>query len=79
MVMDRKLEQVGWDEDFGKPWTRKEQESFTKKANKFLEARGERLGWKKTVIPKSIKEAQSKGKMEHGGKGTQAGKRKRKL
>ena len=77
--MDRKIEQVGWDEDFGKPLTRKEQESFNKKANKFLEARGEKLGWKKTVIPKSIREAQSKGKMEHRGTGTQAGKRKRKL
>lgn len=77
--MDRKIEQVGWDEDFGKPLTRKEQESFNKKANKFLEARGERLGWKKTVIPKSIREAQSKSKMEHRGTGTQASKRKRKL
>lgn len=75
--MDRRIEQVGWDEDMGGSLSRKEQVAFNRKANKFLKDRGEKIGWKETVIPKSIRKTKSD--VEHRGAGSPVKKRKGKL
>ena len=56
----RKIEQIAWDEDMGGRLTKKELDEFNAAANKFLSAKGEKIGWKETVIPKSIRKSAKK-------------------
>ena len=58
--MNRKIEQVGWDEDMGGRLTKKQLAEFNAAANKFLRAKGEKIGWKETIIPKSIRKSAKK-------------------
>ncbi len=58
--MNKKIEQVGWDEDMGGRLTKKQLAEFNAKANEFLKRKGEKIGWKETVIPKSIQKAGKK-------------------
>jgi hypothetical protein len=56
----RKIEQVGWDEDMGGRLTKKQLAEFNAAANKYLRSKGEKIGWKETVIPKSIQKSAKK-------------------
>ena len=58
--MSRKIEQVGWDEDMGGRLTKKQLAEFNAAANKFLRKKGEKIGGKETVIPKSIRKSAKK-------------------
>lgn len=59
-VVKRKIEQVAWDEDMGGRLTKKELAEFNAAANKFLRSKGEKIGWKETVIPQSIRKSAKK-------------------
>ena len=58
--MSRKIKQVGWDEDMGGRLTKKQLAEFNAAANKYLRSKGEKIGWKETVIPKSIQKSAKK-------------------
>ena len=58
--MSRKIKQVGWDEVKGGRLTKKQLAEFNAAANKYLRSKGEKIGWKETVIPKSIQKSAKK-------------------
>ena len=60
MEQSQKLQQLGWDEETMGRMTKKELDRANAAANKFLRSKGEKIGWKETVIPKSIQKSAKK-------------------
>lgn len=54
------IHKLGWDEETMGRMTKKELDRANAAANKFLRSKGEKIGWKETVIPKSIQKSAKK-------------------